>query len=193
MLRAILNANNMSLYQLEKTSKISHATLNDIYNERSNIDNCSILIISKIAQSLNMSVDELYQKLSYNDLSLFSYSETFDLFKSDILQQLKRTGEKKFIKEIIDSHIIDAYYRSQNYLEALYLLSLVDYLCCKQNKPLLRQFADLREYKLDKIYVSKSLFLLLATKHITATSVYKECIKEFLTHNIVEANIDDVA
>ena len=193
MLRAILNDNNMSLYQLEKTSKISHATLNDIYNERSNIDNCTILTLSKIAHSLNMSVDDLYQKLSYNDLSLFSYSNDFDLFKSNILQQLKKSGETSFIKEIVNSHLIDAYYHNTNYLEALYLLSLVDYFYKKQHKPLLRQYDDLREYRLDKIYVSKSLFLLLATKHITATDIYKECIKEFLNHNIVEADIDDVA
>ena len=193
MLRAILNDNNMSLYQLEKTSKISHATLNDIYNEKSNIDNCTILTLNKIAHSLNMSVDDLYQKLSYNDLSLFSYNDEFDLFKSSTLQQLKRSGETKFVKEIIRSHLIDAYYHNQNYPEALYLLSLVDYFYKTQHKPLLKQYGDLRECKLSKIYVSKSLFLLLATKHITATSIYKECIKEFLIHNIVEANLDDVA
>ena len=193
MLRAILNDNNMSLYQLEKTSKISHATLNDIYNEKSNIDNCTILTLSKIAHSLNMSVDDLYQKLSYNDLSLFSYSNEFDLFKSNTLQQLKKAGEKRFVKEIVHSRLIDAYYHNTNYLEALYLLSLVDYFYKKQHKPLLKQYDDLREYRLDKIYVSKSIFLLLATKHITATNIYKECIKEFLNHNIVEANIDDVA
>ena len=193
MLRAILNDHNMSLYQLEKTSKISHATLNDIYNEKSNIDNCTILTLSKIAHSLNMSVDDLYQKLSYNDLSLFSYSNEFDLFKSNTLQQLKTSGETNFVKEIVNSHLIDAYYHNTNYLEALYLLSLVDYFYKKQHKPLLKQYDDLREYHLDKIYVSKSLFLLLATKHITATDIYKECIKEFLNHNIVEANLDDVA
>ena len=97
MLRAILDSKNISLYQLEKTSNISHATLNDIYNERPNINNCSILVISKIAESLNMQIDDLYKKLTYNDLSLFAYNETFDLFKSNTLQQLKRIGEEDYI------------------------------------------------------------------------------------------------
>lgn len=192
MLRAILNEQNMSLYQLEKTSSISHATLNDIYNEKSNVDNCTVLIMSKIAHSLNMEIDDLYKKLSYDDLSLFTYSDKFDLFKSNTLQHLKRAGEKTFIEETIDSHIIDAYFRNQNYLEALYLLSLIDYLLAKEKKPLLNQYDELRKYKLNKIYVSKSLFLLLKMKHVTVTAISKECIKEFMVHNIVEANIDDV-
>ena len=192
MLRAILNDRNISLYQLEKASNISHATLNDIYNERSNIDNCTVLVMSKIAHSLNMEIDDLYKKLTYDDLSLFAYSDDFDLFKSNTLQHLKRVGDKAFIKEIKDSHVIDAYYQNQNYLEALYLLSLIDYLCAKKDIPLLKQYDELREFKLNKLYVSKSIYLLLATKHINLTSISKECVKEFLTHNIVEADLNGV-
>ena len=35
-------------------------------------------------------------------------------------------------------------------------------------------------------------YLLLMSKHITVTQIYKEFIKEFLSHNIIEAHIDDV-
>lgn len=192
MLRAILNDHNISLYQLEKASKISHATLNDIYNERSNIDNCTVLVMSKIASSLNMEIDELYKKLTYDDLSLFAYRDDFDLFKSNTLQHLKRVGDKAFIKEIVDSRIIDAYCQNQNYLEALYLLSLIDYLYAKRGISLLKQYDELREFKLNKLYVSKSIYLLLATKHINLTSISKECVKEFLAHNIVEADLNGV-
>lgn len=193
MLRTILNDKNVSLYQLEKASNVSHATLNDIYNERSNINNCSIVVMSKIASSLNMNIDELYKKLSYSDLSLFSYDEQFDLFKSNTLQQLKRTGEDHYIDEIVRTNKIDEYYSSKNYLAALYLLSLVDYSYLKRKLPLLKKYSDLRSKKLDKVYVQKSIYLLFKAKLKTVTSVYKECIKEFLEHNIIEANIDDVA
>ena len=104
MLRSVLNDKNISLYQLEKASHISHATLNDIYNERSNIDNCSILVMSKIAASLNMDIDDLYKKLTYRDLSLFTYNEDFDLFKSDTLQRLKREKEEDFIKRMATTY-----------------------------------------------------------------------------------------
>lgn len=192
MLRSVLNDKNISLYQLEKASHISHATLNDIYNERSNIDNCSILVMSKIAASLNMDIDDLYKKLTYRDLSLFTYNEDFDLFKSDTLQRLKREKEEDFIKRMATTDVINNYYQNNKYKEALYLLALLDYLSKKNSLPLLKQYDYLRDYKLDKVYVSKSLYLLLAYKSTTITSIYKECIKEFLKYNIVEAEIDNV-
>ena len=192
MLRSVLNDKNISLYQLEKASHISHATLNDIYNERSNIDNCSILVMSKIAASLNMDIDDLYKKLTYRDLSLFTYNEDFDLFKSDTLQRLKREKEEDFIKRMAATDVINNYYQHNKYKEALYLLALLDYLSKKNSLPLLKQYDYLRDYKLDKVYVSKSLYLLLAYRSTTVTSIYKECIKEFLKYNIVEAEIDNV-
>ena len=176
MLRAILSNQNISLYQLEKISHISHATLNDIYNEKSNIDNCSVLVMSKLASSLNMDIDSLYKKLVYDDLSLFTYSEDFDLFKSSTLQRLKCEGEEKFLKRVVDTQLIDEYYRYENYLEAFYLLSLVDYLYSKNKKPLLKQYDVIRSLKLTYIYVPKSIYLLLMSKRITVTQIYKEPI-----------------
>ena len=193
MLRVLLDNKNVSLYQLEKTSHISHATLNDIYNERANIDKCSILIISKIAQALKLSIDDAYKYLSYDNLSLIAYNENFDLFKSDTLQRLKNSDEQSFIDEIIQKDTISFYLHNKKKLEALYLLSLVDYLMSKNKQPLLKKYDSLRDYKLDKLYVSKSLYLLLAMKVITITEIYKESIKEFLKRNIAEANIYDVA
>ena len=189
MLRVILNNQNKSLYQLEKSSNVSHATLNDIYNEKSNIDNCSILVMSKIAHSLDMNIEELYAKLAYKDLSLFTYNEEFDLFKSNTLQQLKNTNEVDYINIIIRDRLIDTFYKNSKYLEALYLLSLVDYLCSQNNIPLFKEYEYLRERKLNKIVVPKSLYLLLVTKQITATEIYKESIPEFLKHNIIESEI----
>ena len=192
MLRAILSNQNISLYQLEKISHISHATLNDIYNERSNISNCSVLVMSKLANSLNMDIDSLYKKLIYDDLSLFTYSEDFDLFKSNTLQRLKSEGEEKFLKRVEDDQLIEGYYKYEKYLEAFYLLSLADYLYAKNKKPLLKQYDVIRSLKLTYIYVPKSIYLLLMSKRITVTQIYKESIKEFWSHNIVEALIDDV-
>lgn len=192
MLKAILNVKNISLYQLEKVSRVSHATINDIYNEKSNIDNCSISTMRKIATSLDMSLDELFEKLTYNDLSLFRYSEDFDLFKSNILQRLKKEGKLVFFKNIISLNVIDEYYQEQEYSKALYLLSLVDYLSTKSNEPYLDRYDYLRDFKLNKLYVSKSIYLLLKMKHITVTDLFKECPRDFLKHNIVEADIDDV-
>ena len=193
MLRTILNQKNMSLYQLEKESHISHATLNDIYNERINIDNCSILIMSKIAAALNISIEELYRTLNYEDLSCFVFNEEFDLFKSDILQRLKNMNDDAFVDDVLSNKRIDHYYENKEYSKALYLLSLLDYICSKNSIPIVKEYNSLRDYKLNKISISKSLYLLLLTKRIRITDVYKNCLKPFVKHNILEGQITNVA
>ena len=192
MLRAILNEKNQTLYQLEKASHVSHATLNDIYNERYNIDNCSISVLNKIAEALNMTVDSLYRYLSYNDLSFIKYDEDFDLFKSNTLQQLKRADEKTFISDLVSSEEIEKLFSDKEYAKALYLLSLLDYLSIKNNMELEDKYERIRLTRLDKLYVSKSIYLLLLTKTIKISEVFRESIKAFLDHNIVEAEIDNV-
>ena len=193
MLRAILNEKNMSLYKLEKSSLVSHATLNDIYNEKTNINNCTISIMSKIANALDLKIEDLYRMLTYDDISLFAYSEDFDLFKSNTLQYLKNMDEVSFIARIVSSKEIENYFLEKKYLESLYLLSLIDYLSNKNSIPLLEQYNHIRDYKCKKIYVSKSIYLLLMMKQIKVTEIYKNAIKEFLNHNIIEAEIENVA
>ena len=193
MLRAILTEKNISLYQLEKLSRVSHATLNDIYNERCNVDNCSIGTLSKIAEALDLSVDELYKKLNYSDLSLIAYDEGFDLFKSNLLQQLKTFKEESFIEEILKSKLVENYFDEGKYLESIYTVALLDYLMTKIHQPKIEQFDYIRKYRLRKIYVSKSIYLLIATKNITVTKAYKGSINEFLKHNILEGEIENVA
>ena len=193
MLRVLLDSKNVSLYQLEKTSHISHATLNDIYNERSNIDNCSIAVISRIANALNISIDQAYKILTYNDLSLIAYNEQFDLFKSHTLQQLKNIGEASFIETILKDDLINSYFRNKKPLEALYLLSLLDYIMKKNGNPLLKEYDVLRDYKLDKLYVSKSVYLLLTMRLVTITKIFKESLKVFWKRNIVEGEINNIA
>lgn len=193
MLRAILNCKNMSLYELEKASSISHATLNDIYNERSNINNCTISIMSKLAKALKTNIDELYKTLNYDSLSLFAYNSDFDLFKSDTLQRLKNSDEVAFVASIVSAKTIENYFSLKKYLESLYLLSLVEHLSKKHNIELPKEYEQIREFKLEKIYVSKSIYLLLQLKQIKVTDIFKTSIKEFLKHNIIEAEIGNVA
>ncbi|MBR5997080.1 MAG: helix-turn-helix transcriptional regulator [Bacilli bacterium] len=183
----------MSLYELEKTSSISHATLNDIYNERSNINNCTISIMSKLADALKINIDELYKTLNYDNLSLFAYNSDFDLFKSDTLQRLKATDEIMFVTKTIESNAINDYYFQKKYAKSLYLLSLIDYLSKKNNIPLRNEYDRIRECKCEKIYVSKSIYLLLSMKQAKVTDIFKSAIKEFMKHNIIESEIDKVA
>lgn len=192
MLKLLLNSNNVSLYKLEKTSGLSHATLNDLYNEKTNVEKCSSALIHDIATSLNMSMDKLYSILTYNDLSLLSFNDSFDLFKSNVCHELKEIDYKEFLKMHIINNTVPRYFDKNMKLEALYMLSLIDYLCMTYNLPLIKEYDVIRSYKLDKLYVPKSVYLLLKTKRIKISSLYKESIPIFLEHNILEANIYDI-
>lgn len=192
MLKLLLNLNDVSLYRLEKDSHLSHATLNDLYNEKTNVEKCSSVLLHDIATSLKMSMDHLYSILSYDDLSLISYNSSFDLFKSNVCHELKELDYKDFLKKHLNNKTVKKYFDNDNKLEALYILSLIDYLCLSHNLPLIKEYDEIRQYKMNKLYVSESIYLLLRTKRIKLSSLYKEAIPSFMNHNIMEANIYDV-
>lgn len=193
MLRAILQSKDMSLYKLERMSGISHATLNDLYNEVSKIDNCTMVTIYKLSVALDMDMTKLYLRLKYDDLSIFAFNKDFDLFKSNICQELKNIGDYPFITKYLTNKEIINLFNNKKYVESLYLLSLLDTLLEEHNLPLPKEYDDIRSYKLNRIYVSESIYLLLKKKLITVTEIFKECLPVFLTHNIIEAKIRDVA
>lgn len=192
MLRAILQSKDMSLYELEKTSQISHATLSDIYNEKSNINNCSVSVMSKMAKALKVSIDDLYDILLYDNMSLFAFDTSFDIFKSNVCHELKNLGNMDFIRRYLSNNEIVELYNAKKYKESLYLLSLVDYLSKENNIPLVSEYDEIRNKKLNKIYVSKSLYYLLKNKIVKISDTFKESIAEFLKHNIIEADIRNV-
>ena len=128
-----------------------------------------------------------------DELCDFTYSDDFDLFKSDTLHRLKQKGESMFVDEIVSSNAIENHYLNGEYLESLYLLSLIDYLRTKEHKPVFEKYNAFRKYKLSKKYVSKSTYLLLKMGYMSIDDLYKECIKEFSDKNIFEAEIDNIA
>lgn len=192
MLKLLLNEKNMSVYKLEKSSNVCHATLNDLYNEKTNIEKCSSSLLYSISKSLNMSMDKLYSILSYKDLSLLSFSESFDLFKSNVCHELVDLDYKMFLKKHLANNSVEKYYKEKKYLESLYLLSMIDYLCITHNLPIVKEYSEIREHKMEKLYVSKSVYLLLKNKITKITDLYSESIDTFMQHNIMEANIYDV-
>lgn len=192
MLRLILEEKNITLYRLEKESHISHATLSDLYNEKYNVCNSSADLIYKLSKVLNMSMNELYELLTYKRLKYISFNKDFDIFKSSMTQELKDLKDKRFLVKYLTNDTIERYYQSKEYLKAIYLVSLIDYLCKKNNLPLVNKFSEIRKYKIDKLYVSESLFLLLSLKKVNVSQIYKESNPIFLKHNIVEAEIENV-
>ena len=192
MLRLLLQQKSISLYKLEKETGIPHSTLLDIYHERVNIMRCSSFVLKKISEALEMSMDDLYNILTYKDLSLITCDLQFDLFKSNMCHEVKRLTCEKFIKRYSDNEVIMKLYEEQKYYESVYLLSLLDNLCNESKKPICEKFNSIREAKFDKLIVPESVYYLLLNKQITIEELFNESLPTFLSHNIVESEIDNV-
>ena len=112
-------------------------------------------------------------------------SEPFSLYRSFLLHQVKR-GQKETIVWIIKEELIQRCLKENNYLYALYTLSLLDYLCCNNNLPICEDFDDLRELQMkDPYYVGSPQLLGFPVQK------KENCIPEFLSHNIYEVTIYD--
>lgn len=192
MLRAILSEKKISMYKLEKSSNLSHSTLSDLVNEKTKPENCSSSLLKDISKALNMSMDDLYDKLTYDDLSSIKYDRDFDLFKSNICHELHSKQYKAFLKHYLMTDEIERLFEDKKYKQALYLVSMIDYLCETNDLPIPTKYNEIRNYKLDKFCVSESLYRLMQTKQIQFSSIYKDSIPTFRDHNIIEAEIDNV-
>ena len=80
-LKSILNSKGMSQYKLSQLCNIPYTTINDIYNERTKLMNCSAETVYKIARALDLSVDYLLDD---------SLRCSFELFKKYCLSSIKR-------------------------------------------------------------------------------------------------------
>ena len=64
MLKQYLKQKNISIYKLAALSEIPYSTLNDIVNHKVDIANIRAGIVFKLANILNISMDELYELCS---------------------------------------------------------------------------------------------------------------------------------
>lgn len=70
MLKEFLHQKNISIYKLSGISGIPYSTLNDIVNHKVDIANIRAGIVFKLADILNISMDELYE-LCTNQISVY--------------------------------------------------------------------------------------------------------------------------
>ena len=192
MLRLLLLKKNITLYRLEKETGLPHSTLNDIYHERVDVTKVSAFVLKAIATVLDITMDKLYDYLTYKDLSLITCDGDFDLFKSNLCHQAKRLTYEKFIEMYSENDEIRKLFEEQKYLESMYLLSMLDYLSLLSGKNKRSDLEDIRNYRFDSLVVSESIYYLLKNKSIKLEDIYKDALPEFLKHNIVESDIEKV-
>lgn len=171
VLKQYLKEKNISIRQMSIMTNIPYTTLNDIVNNRVFIEDCQYKTLKKIADFVNLSIDDLvYQK------------EDFQTFRNKLHHRIKVSDELDLLVEVLEHKEIDYYYFHDDLLKAFYMLSLADYISRKNNLPLCIDYSELRRKKLKEPYYVGDM---------VEWRDDKNCIEEFLAHNIYEGDLYD--
>ena len=181
-LRIVLLQKGMSLYALSKLSGIPYMTINDIVNGVTPIAKVRFSTVLSLARALGVSCESLSEDASY------SIPKKKDLFASSVQHRLKSKGPLPFLEELLSENAISTYLEEGKIFEARYLLALVDYLCRINGLPLPKEYKHLREYGFSRpIYMGDPISEEAKAKNRA------DAIPEFLSCNIIEGKIVDVA
>lgn len=188
MLNELMEQKNMSMYRLAKISEVPYATINDICNQKAQLEKCTAETIYKIAKALEVSMEMLLEPC-------FEKRSTFDVFKSNICHRVKELDDWDFIIDTLEKDEIRKYYNRKWYAESFYLLAMLDYLSRLNDVPLCSRYDDLRKYRLQEpIYPSSVLITAAVSKRSEEIKerARREAIPEFIRFNIVESEVRNV-
>lgn len=170
-LKQYLKERKVSIRKLSIITAIPYTTLYEIVNGKVKMEECQYKTLKKIADFCEVSVDELVYQ-----------AEDFQTFRNKLHHRLVKEDELDIVVEFLENKSIDYFYKRQDYLKALYLLSLVDYVLKKNDLPMCAEYAEIRSLKLkEPYYVGDSVY----EKRVD------DCIEEFAKHNIYEGDLYD--
>lgn len=169
-IKKYLKERNISIRTMSNITAIPYSTLSDIVNEKVKLEDCQFKTLKKIAVFMNISIDDL----------VYEY-EDFQTFRNSLHHMIVRTDELDLILYIIESKKIDYYVLHEDYIKALYLLSVLDYFSRINDISLCKNYSSLRTKKLNKPFL---------VNNIPVEDVNK-CIDEFVAHNIFEGDLYD--
>lgn len=118
----------------------------------------------------------------------------FETFKSNVCHLVKDKGDFDFLLDIINSNEIRKLYNQNWIKEALYLLSMVDYLSRINDIPLCSDYNDIRCIKMSNPIYPRDVLLMdeIQKTDENKKHAWDNAIPEFLEHNIVEGDIRNV-
>jgi transcriptional regulator with XRE-family HTH domain len=187
-LNELLRQKNMTRYRLGLESGVPHSTLKDICLGKTKLENCSVGNVYKIARALGVTMESLIADNC-------EVRPDFEVFKSNICHLVKEVGDLDFVIETLESGRIRELYRKKWFAESLYLLAMVDYLSRENDLPLCTDYNDLRNAKLKQTVYPSSIVALCAAsgEEKWKAGSRENAIPEFMRHNIVEAEVRNIA
>ena len=186
-INTLIKRQNLSLYELSKTSGVPYSTLKDISHGKSKIEKCSAGTVYRIANALHVSSDDLLEPC-------FFRRPDFSVYKSEICHQVKELGDIPFLVKKKKKDMISDLYEKQWYPECLYLLAMVDYLSRIHDIPLAKEYDEIRCQRLEQpVYPAGILILYRLSKdEEVLRKAENEAIPEFKRFNIIESEIRNV-
>ncbi len=119
----------------------------------------------------------------------------FELYKSNVCHQLKKSGYINFIIETLESDNISKYYKKRWYPECFYLLALLDYICHENNIPTASEYNHIRTKKLSKPLFPSGILTacIVSQSEQPKEDALKSAIPEFKRFNIIENEVRSIA
>lgn len=185
--KRFMKARNMNVTTLSTLSKVPYATVHELVNDVSKIENCKSKTLFSIAEALNVTVDDLLRPT-------LTPRQAFEEFKSEVCHEVKRQSDLEFIKKTIVSKQIEKLFQQEWFPEAFYTLAMVDYLSRINNLPLVEEYEPYRKQKLASPIYPKDVLLMAALTDDQSylTKCYEDSIPEFRRFNILESDIRSV-
>lgn len=183
-LQKLLDDRNMSVYRLSQLTDIPYSTLNDLKNNKKQIEDCSVRIVIRLSEIFHMTTDEIIFHLE-------TQRPSFDNFRSEICHKVRSYGDLSFIKWAEEKNTIQLYYDKGWKEEAFYLLAMVDYLRRIHDLPENETYSAMRKETLPAtVYPSSLRVLAIARQNPSLLDEAKQnALPEFIRFNIVENDI----
>ncbi len=191
----LLKDSQISRYRLSKESGVPQATISDLCSGKTALEKCSAGTLYKIAKTLHVTVDSILEADECERKQNDDYRSSFETFKSNICHYVKDMGDMEFIIQVLENNQIRELYNKQWYLEALYLLGMLDYLSKENGLPICTNYNDIRKQKLSQTVYPSSVLVQAAIMHNEdiKKEARKKAIPEFMQFNIVESEVRNLA
>jgi transcriptional regulator with XRE-family HTH domain len=176
---------NLSKYELAKRAQIPYTTLNDLFNEKTELSKSSAALVYRLAKALDVSMETLL-----TESSIHPVRSDFESFKSTLRHLIHDEGDLAFLERVITEDWIHRYAQQEWFAETLYTLAMVDYLCRIHALPLVKEYESLRNMRLSRPIYPASLTVMSLSERRKA---FDAAIPEFKRVNIVENEIRHVA
>lgn len=181
-IKQYLENNSISIYKVANSALVAYPTVFNIVNGKVDILNCALGVVKKIADALDLTIDEL--------LTLCDKNYSFNLFRSEQCHLVNRMDEIDYVIDLLEKKKIDYYWKLDMKVEAFYLLAMLDYLSKRNGLPKCNEYDEIRRYKLEKPIFPADTEL---SEKLLGKDAHKEAmdhaIPEFLDYNIVECEI----